>query len=202
MKKKKIGLKKYADMHDEKEFAGKDGTLIHVRDHIPYEKKEEMARDMAEHTLMIHDDSCVYVSEQDDKYELYMVTKYYTDVNTDGADETSVADFMINNDLWNQVEDYIFDDFIIVTHIYESLKKSVTKTYEDDRGLTKAIRTSFGFLFNGENITDTISRAEQAKKTLVDAFEALQKMNKEKEENIDNGRLSIGGNIINFSKKE
>ena len=43
MKKKKFSLKKYKDAHEEKEITGADGTVITVRNHIPFEEKEKMA---------------------------------------------------------------------------------------------------------------------------------------------------------------
>ena len=105
MKKKKFSLKKYTDMCVECEIAGADGTVITVRNHISYAEKEEMARDMAEHMLMIHDDSCVYVSDQYDKYEKLMIAKYYTNINTEGLDANSVADFFVNNELFKKIEE-------------------------------------------------------------------------------------------------
>ena len=64
MEKRKFEFEKYADMHDEKEVTGKDGTKVMVRDHISYAEKEAMANEMAENMIMIHDESCVYESSE------------------------------------------------------------------------------------------------------------------------------------------
>lgn len=201
MEKRKYDLGKYADACKVEEFKGADGTVVKVRNHIPYTEKEEMATDFAEHIIMIHEDSCVYVSDQYDKYIKFLIAKYYTDIDTDGADENSVADFLINNDLYNKIEEYIWDDYSEVNAIIGSLIKSVTKTYEDDKCLTKAIRTSFGFLFTGEDITESLAKAELTSDTMFRALSEMRKIDEKKEREIDNGRLSLNGNIINFAKK-
>ena len=73
MKNKKFGLKKYNDMHDEITVQGKDGTEVTVRDHIPYTEKENMARELSEVMIMIHDDSCIYESSEIRKMLLFMI---------------------------------------------------------------------------------------------------------------------------------
>lgn len=201
MEKRKIDFSKYADMHEDTVIAGKDGTEITVRDHIPYSEKEAMVTDMAEHLLMIHDDSCVFLSSTYCKYEAFMVAKYYTDIDTDDADYNEVADFLINNDMYGDVIAHIWMDFQIVLEMFGYTEASVTKTYEDDKCLTKALRTSFGFLFSGEDISESMAKAEATKDTLYEALDALHKADKEKEKQIDNGIVRIGGNMINFAKK-
>ena len=202
MEKRKIDVSKYADMHEEKVINGKDGTGIIVRNHIPYTVKEVMATEMAEQLLIVHDDSCVYTSQDFDLFELYMIAKYYTEIDTDECDMHDVADYLVNNEMISEIYDYTSDDYAVVVRIFNALEKSVTKTYEDDRGLTKALRTSFGFLFTGEDITESLTKAEGVSETLFKALSALRQVEKEKEENIDHGKLSVGGNIINFAKKK
>lgn len=202
MEKRKYELGKYADMHEEKEIAGKDGTKVTVRDHIPYAEKEAMGNEMAENMVMVHDDSCTYLSSQENKYELYLIAKYYTDIDTDDVDIDDIANFMINNGLAQAISDYIMDDLDEVRSIYCSLESAVRKTFDDDHSLTKAIRTSFGFLFTGEDITESLAKAEAMKDTVYEAINAFRKVEKEKEENIDHGKLTVGGNVLNFAKKK
>lgn len=202
MEKRKFDMSKYADMHEEKTIKGKDGTEITVRNHIPYADKEAMATEMAEQLLIIHDDSCIYTSQDFDLFELYMIAKYYTDIDVEECDMHDVADYLVNNEIISEVYDYASDDYDVVVRIFNALEKSVTKTYEDDHGLTKALRTSFGFLFTGEDITESLTKAEGVSDTLFKALGALRQAEQAKEENIDHGKLSVGGNIINFAKKK
>lgn len=202
MEKHKIDLSKYADMHEEKTITGKDNTEVVVRDHIPYEQKEVMATEMAERVLMEHDDSCMYTSNAYDKVEKYLLLKYYTNVDVEEEDIDNVVDFMVNNEIIGDIIAFVWNDFDIVLDIFERIESSLKKTYEDDHSLTKAIRTSFGFLFTGEDITESMAKAEATSGVLMDALNALRDADKKKEETIDKGKLTVGGNIINFAKKK
>ena len=172
------------------------GELIHVVDRISYSEKEAMATEMAERLIITHDDSCVYESSEYDKVMKVMIAKYYTDIDTSDADEYDIVDF-IDTETWNNIVEVLGVDLSVVLGIYDRLVDAVMVTYADDRGLTKAIRKSFGFLFTGEDITDTLAKAETVKGTMLDALSALQK----RQETVDNGKLNVGGNVISFAKK-
>jgi len=202
MEKRKIDLAKYADMHNEVELVGADETKISVRTHIPYSEKEAMARDMVEQIAMIHDDSCVYVGSNSDKYELYVIAKYYTDIDTEDVEPDDIANFLINDGFADQLNSTIEADYKYVRELYWYLYDGFKASYDDDRSLTKAIRRSFSFMFNGEDITETLAQAEITKDRVFNAFNALRKEEEIKENTIDDGRLMVGGNVINFAKKE
>ena len=202
MRKKKIDFKKYADMHEKKEITGKDGTVIVARDHIPYTDKVEMAKEIVENYVMIHDDSCAY-----ENYDIYaaiirMIIKYYTNVPVDDAEDYEVADFAINNELIGQIEEYIREDYLRFEDVYLTMLRSVIDNYDDDQSLKKAVKTSFGFLFNGEDITESMAKAELTKDTLFNALDAINKKEEEAQSKMDDGRLNVGGNILNFAKRE
>ena len=202
MRKKKIDFKKYADMHDEIELTGKDGTKIHVRNHISYADKIQMARDVIEQCVMIHDDSCCYEGVEIFAEKIKAMVKYYTNLQVDDADANDVADFVINNELIEQIREYIHDDYYEAEDVYVTLMNSVMTTYADDMSLKKAVKTSFGFLFNGEDITESMAKAELTKDTLFNALDAINKKEEEAQSKMDDGRLNVGGNILNFAKRE
>lgn len=202
MDKKKIDMKKYTDMHHEATIVGNDTTAIVVRDHIPYALKEEMAREMAGQIAMIHDDSCVYIGFTENKVRLYMIAKYYTDIDVDDMESDVVADFLINNGLIKDIIEFICDDLDVVEEMYIQMCDAMSITYKDDRSITKALRTSFGFLFNGEDITESLAKAEAMKDTMINAVAALRTVEEEHKENISNGTMSVGGAILNFAKKQ
>lgn len=202
MRKHKIDFKKYADMHNEIELEGNDGTKVTVRSHIPYEDKLKLAKEMCEEGLMIHDDSYCYEGYIIHALRLKKIVGYYTDIKVDDIDASKVADFVINNGLEAKIRGAIQDDWDAVEDIYFEMSSGVIGTYHDDRCLTKAIRTSFGFLFNGEDIAESLAKAEATKDTLYKAIGALNEKEKEEREKMNNGKLMIGDNIINFSKRK
>lgn len=201
MEKIKFELDKYADMHSETDVVGKDGTKITVRNHIPFSEKEAMAKEMAMVLIIVHDDSCLYDSSEYEKIEKYMIAKYYTNIDITDVEARDVADFFINNDMMDSINEIIKEDFDVVCDILWRIDDSITKTYEDDHSIAKAIRTNFGFLFTGEDITESIERAEGIRDTLFEAIGALRDVEREREEKLNNGKVVIGGNLINFAKK-
>lgn len=202
MRKHKIDFKKYADMHEVMELTGKDGAVVKVRTHIPYEEKEKLAQEVLERALMIHDDSICYAGYMAEAVKMRKAMEYYSDVNVENATDEEVADFLINNELWDKFENAIDDDWMCVMDIYFPMMDGVIESYQDDKGLTKAIRTSFGFLFNGEDITESLAKAEVAKDTVYKALDALNEKEKAEQEKVNNGRLMVGNNIISLAKRE
>ena len=196
--------KRKYDIHVEEQPIGivKSGDVsVGAVQRIPYQEKEKMAKEMAEHVLTVHDDSCMFESHEYDKMFRLMVVKYYTDIDTDGVDEYELIDFMTYTGLWNELFEFIESDVSVVINIYQSIVANLIMTYADDKSIAKALRTSFGFLFNGEDITETLAKAEAMKDTVYNAIGAYRQLEQEKEEKINNGKLSVGGAIINFAKK-
>ena len=202
MEKRKFEFDRYAEMHDEKEVTGKDGTKVTVRNHIPYAEKEQMAIEMAEVLMMTHDDSCMFESHEYVKIEQYMIAKYYTDIDTDGVNPDDISNFFVNNDLFDDIKSVMWADYSYVERTFDKLVDAVKKTYDDDRSIRRALRTSFGFLFTGEDIAESMAHAEGIKDTLFEAIGALRKLESEREEKINDGRVMVGGNMISFAKKE
>lgn len=202
MEKRKYELSKYADMHTEKEIIGSDGVHVTVVNHISYVDKEQMANAIAQVTLSLYNESCAYENAGYDKTLKYMVAQFYTDIDVEDESPDNVADFLINNDLWNEIRDFISDDITVVLTMYNMIMDSAILVYNDDKSLKTAIRTSFGFLFNGEDLTETLAKAEAAKDTVYNAVGAVRELEKEKQGKLKKGKMDIGGKVINFAKKE
>lgn len=202
MDKKKIDMNKYADMHEDVVVTGKDLTDITVRNHISYSDKDAMAVEMIQYTARVHDDSIVYMGYDKDKIKLYLIAKYYTDIDTTDVDVGDVANYFINNEMIDKIFDIIGKDFEFVMDMYYMLYDATADAMADDKSIGKALRTSFGFLFNGEDVTESLAKAEAMKDTIYEAIGALRKVEKEREKNINNGTMAIDGALLNFAKKE
>ena len=189
-------------MISETELIGNDGIKITARNHIPYEDKVSLCREIIENSIMIHDDSCCYENVNIHAERIMAVMKYYTNVIVDDAEAMEVCDFAINNGLIEQVREYIHDDLFELEDIYYTMLNMVIDTYTDDMSLKKAIKTSFGFLFNGEDITESLAKAEMTRDTMFKALNALNAKEKEESEKLDKGKLTVSGKILNFAKKE
>jgi hypothetical protein len=130
------------------------------------------------------------------------MVKYYTDVPVDDVDANEVCDFVINNGMIAQIREFIHDDYYEAEDVYVAMLNMVIDTYTDDMSLKKAIKTSFGFLFNGEDITESLAKAEMTKDTMFKALDAINKKEQEEKEKMNGGKLKVAGNILNFAKRE
>ena len=202
MTKQKIDFAKYTDMCDATEISGKDGAKITVRNHIPAQEKIALAKEWTEQTVMIHDESCCYRNYDESLWWIYLTAKYYTDIDTDDATPEEVADFLINDGMWDNIVHITQDDFDVVEMIFRRMSDMFMTTYADDVSLAKAVRTSFGFLFNGEDITESLAKAEATKDVVYKAFNALQEKEEEEAKKITDGKATVGGNILNFARKK
>lgn len=182
--------------------AGEEAQVITVRNHIPYEEKEKMAHEILEQTTVIHEDACAFEGSTFDVVEMCAIAKYYTSIDTEDVEPRLIADYLINYGLIDEVRRFIMDDYKHVMSIYEHLLDSIATMYDYDGSMTKALRTSFGFLFNGEDITESLAKAEATKSAVYEAINAFRSVEKEKSENIDGGTMKVGGNVINFAKKK
>ena len=154
-----------------------------------------------EHYRRYYDHKCVYYRQYDPFLKLedktYLKYQRYNEDEYSGGNERQPVEYFDRSyfeairDDWNAVEDIFFN-----------MSRGVMDNYADDRGLTKAIRTSFGFLFNGEDITESLAKAEATKDTLYKALGALHAKEQEEQEKLKGGKLMVGNNIINFAKRK
>ena len=63
-------------------------------------------------------------------------------------------------------------------------------------------RDGGSFLFNGEDITESLAKAEMTKDTMFKALDAINKKEQEEKEKMNGGKLKVAGNILNFAKRE
>ena len=203
MEKIQIDASKYADMHNEIEVTGLDGTVLSVRNHISMANRMELAQDAARMTLRIHDDSAWYETPEKQANVLYLFAKYYTNLDTENLTPGDVTDFMINNELYGQLkEGAAWDDYALTLDMYHDLKWAAMDVFDNDRSISKAIRTSFPFLFTGEDVIETLAKAEATSDTLFRAIGALRREEKEEQQKVDNGTVEVGGVVLNLRPRE
>ena len=202
MRKKKYPTKKYANACTEFPVKGADETEYMVRNHISYDEKREMASEMAAASLVVHDEHACYESYERVAWEIYLIAKYYTDINTEYVEPPEIVNLMVNNEILERVREIIDDDFIVVTQMDYLMEKAVETCVVDDASVGKAVKQSFGFLFNGQDLSQTIAQAEEVKDQMYDAMRALQNENKETQTKLRDGTMNIGGKVLNFAVKD
>ena len=202
MEKIKIDMSPYKDMHEEKEIEGQDGVKLTVRTHIPSVDKLSLAKEALAMTMQIHEDSVCYDSYAECLIWLYCLAKYYTNLDMEDVSIEDVADFFVNNGLEEAMRDAIRKDERITNDIYLNLRSSVETVFDDERSIRRAIRTSFPFLFTGEDITEALAQAEATGDTLFRAVGALRREEQQEKKKVDDGTVEVGGVVLNLRPRE
>lgn len=172
---------------------------IHVLKHIPLERKVTMATELAEMLLVPNEELGIMTrSALQEVCEVYLVMKYYTDMDLTDVDVQTVFDWVIGHNAYMSVRDVVSNDVWYVTDMALETMENIETEYEKQNGLTHAIKTSFGFLFNGEDITETLAKSQQVSDQMIEVVGKLNEANRKP----DVGKVKVSGNVINIGKKK
>lgn len=196
MEKIKFDLSGYADKYRELKISGADDVVITVRDHIPLADKLRFMDEFIRKTL-INMTNFVYDSYMQVVTEKAMIVRYYTDVDADEYTDEELYDFIVNDDLFPSIADFIQDDIEDITMLCSNMREAIMRTTSYESSMTNAIKTSFGFLFDGKDLTATLSESETLRDQLFAAIGALKKENESKDKN----KISVNGTVINLAQK-
>lgn len=194
----KINFSELPDAGEEKiHIAGIDVTVKH---HIPIEEKNQMARDLIDATTFIDDEmKIVQKSYMEDVSALYLIIMYYTNIDLIDVVPTMLYDWMTYHpDIWDQIRHIVNEDYKIVYRMYCVLKHGITQRYDKENSLSTAVMKTFGFMLNGEDITETLAKSSEISDKMIDVVGQLQEL----KSNQDAGKVKVGGNVINIGKKQ
>lgn len=174
------------------------GESIHMVRHISLEKKMQMATELAQAIMMPNEHVGILTTVAlYDVAVLYMIMKYYSDADLDDVATQTVFDWIVGNNAYDRVMDYVSDDFAYVKRIVDSMVTNFQEEFVAAHSLTHALRTSFGFLFDGRDITETLAEGREVSDQILDVVGRLNEAAKKEEA----GRVKVAGNVINIGKK-
>lgn len=197
MEKVKIDLSGYADKCQEIKIKGSDDVVITVRDHISVAEKLNFMNDFIRSTFINMKEYC-YDSFMQVVTEKALVVRYYTNVDTDGYTDEEVYDFVMNNNLFDSIAEYICRDMEDVSIMCTDMRNAILMTTENEVSLSSAIRKSFGFLFDGKDVSETFAEATELKEQLLGVVETLKHAGEVQKDS----KVSVNGAVINFAQKE
>ena len=198
MDKIKVDISGAADVFQTDELTV-GGNTITMRNHIPIADKIAMAQELTTFFTDVNEET---ETVQRDPFasmaRVYLVVKYYTNVDIDGLSPSEVYDWIINNDAWERVEEFVRHDLWEVDEFADQIFINVQDTFNAEHSLSKAVKQSFGFLFNGEDITETLAKSRILSEEMVDIIGRLNQSQQKSE----NGTVKVGGNVISIGKKQ
>jgi hypothetical protein len=196
MDKVKVDFSKYNAPKEKEIYVGEN--TIHVKEWITVAEKLELLDMLA--MFMLETDEPRKMRYRSAVYELgrrFLIIKYYTDVDTDGATPTDVVDWISGSGHWDDIINWCLDDMFIVDEMVDTYVQNEIDAYNREQSLSTAIRNSFGFLLNGEDITETMAKAGETGDQILEVVDRLNKAAKKPEA----GKVNIGGNVISIGKK-
>lgn len=171
---------------------------IHVRTHIPLAEKMMMASDIVQMIEVLDDElGIVTTSSLEDVCELYLILKYYTDVDLEGVEAQQVFDWLVGYGAVDTIRNIIDADYSYVETMMWRLSSNVEAEHRARNSLTHAVKTTFGFLFDGRDITETLAESRAVSDKMLDIVGRLNDTTKKEEA----GRVNVSGNVINIGKK-
>lgn len=184
-----------------KTVTGKDGKSIEVKTEIPYEEKEQMAKEYVAYTTVLDEENyAVYESYQTELIELLLTCKYYTNIDTDEMqDERSwkmLYDYLAANKMLEELRCVVQEDFYRVIGIGSYISDSLKKTFEAKHSLSERLLKTFGSILTDEDMAETLAKSEEVNSVMLDLIGAY------KEKSANKTMWTGNGTVVNFSKKK
>lgn len=199
MEKKKFKIAGCADLCDEHTI-DVNGEELTVRTHIPLEKKLAMAQELVTFISLIDDEN--EIMSESHLYQVglvYLTVLYYTNADLDDVNATDVFDWMINTGVYDQtLENLVYEDRYYVVEMAQAIYKNISNAYAVEHGLAHAVKKTFGFMFNGEDITETLAKSQAISDKMIDV---VGKLNAAEQPKSKDGGVKVGGNVIRIAKK-
>ena len=199
MEKKKFKIAGCADLCDEHTI-DVNGEELTVRTHIPLEQKIAMAQDLVAFISLIDDENEIMSESHWYQVSLvYLTVLYYTNADLDDVNASDVFDWMINTGVYDQtLENLVYEDRYYVVEMAQAIYKNISNTYAVEHGLAHAVKKTFGFMFNGEDITETLAKSQAISDKMIDV---VGKLNAAEQPKSKDGVVKVGGNVIRIAKK-
>lgn len=184
-----------------KTVTGADGKSIEVKTEIPYEEKEQMAKEYVAYTTVLDEENyAVYESYQTELIELLLICKYYTNIDTEEMqDERSwkmLYDYLAANKMLEELRCIVQEDFYRVIGIGSYISDSLKKTFEAKHSLSVRLLKTFGSILTDEDMAETLAKSEEVNSVMLDLIGAY------KEKSANKTMRTGNGTVVNFSKKK
>lgn len=184
-----------------KTVTGKDGKSIEVKTEIPYEEKEQMAKEYVAYTTVLDEENyAVYESYQTELIELLLTCKYYTNIDTEEMqDERSwkmLYDYLAANKMLEELRRVVQEDFYRVIGIGSYISDSLKKTFEAKHSLSVRLLKTFWSILTEEDMAETLAKSEEVNSVMLDLIGAY------KEKSANKTMRTGNGTVVNFSKKK
>ena len=156
------------------------GQKVKVRTELTYKEIIQWAQEYVARAAILHPSGVAYWSHLDEAIKNLIALKALTDMDT-SAYETEDGLFEMMDKIYADGE---WSDFMLGTECIRmriidmggSLFNNLRKIHEQENSLDYRIRESFGFLFTGEDLTETLAHARGANEQMIEHLGAIMKV--------------------------
>lgn len=183
-----------------------DGIFVEVKTWIPYSEMEAMAIEMAERILLFDEETgfaCIGHSEN--MVKIYLTAKYFTDLDVEDCSLEEVYDVMTRTGLFNKIEEKVMGNLWRVEDICRAMCKNMIDKYEKENSIGVKLQKTFGFLFSGEDVAESLAKSEVINEQMIDMLGVFL-ANKKEQEILNSGKqdkskMRVGGALVSLAKK-
>lgn len=164
------------------------GQTIKVQSFIPYKTKVEAAQELVAIGAIFDEKlGIAYWSHMYEAATRYVRLKYYTDFDLtayEGAEGLYLLMDRTDTEDSTELDNAVGEDFDTVRNLAWDIYHNVKYVFEHEHSLGQKVLGSFGFLFDGKDITESLAEAREISEKMIDTLGAAKK----------------GGNVVDMSQ--
>lgn len=164
------------------------GKECRVKSRISYSEKIDAAQTLASKEAVFDEDRGIaYVGYMEDAARMFVRLAYYTDLDMaeygsyDGM--VKLMDMVEQEEMIDEFIDMTGCDFDTVEKLAYTIFNNARVIFEKEHSIGYRIEQSFGFLFDGQDITQTLAQARDVNEQMIDHLGII--MNAKQEKPID-----------------
>lgn len=178
-----------------------EDIVVHVKSYIPFDQAEAMAIEWAERSMVFDEENgFAAVGHMATIVEEYLILKYFTDFPLDDLSPEEVHDYLHRSGTYDKlVRPIITGNMSPVWTMYCSLSENMKGQFEKSHSIGTLLKKTFGFLFTGEDISETLAKSADITNRMVEVMEVFKEHSKDTKKN--SPKMKVGGVTLNFAKK-
>ena len=156
------------------------GQEVSVKDHISYQEKMDAAEEYVAMAAVFDEDrGLCYMSPYEDAVKKYMKLKIYAGLdisNYSGVEGLCKLMDDIDEMPIDEFEEFVDRDWTVLNGLAYTIYYNVECVFEKEHSLEHRVKTSFGFLLDGKDLTQTLAEAREVNEQMIDHLGAIAKV--------------------------
>lgn len=156
------------------------GQEVSVKNHVSYQEKMDAAEEyVAMAAVFDEEHGLCYMSPYEDAVKKYMKLKTYAGLdmsNYNGVEGLCRLMDDIDKMPINEFEEFVENDWCVLRDLAYAIYYNVECVFEKEHSLEHRVKTSFGFLLDGKDLTQTLTEAREVNEQMIDHLGAIAKV--------------------------